>query len=114
MIRAVKCRGRQKRASEEISGTGAKGQQNRDQRDQPNKEERVQGDHSGVATSARTKGSEGTDTEERVQGITKGAASARTKGIEGDQASKAKSKGRTDQDRRLLKHYQRPIQGAKV
>ena len=107
----------------EISGTEAKEQQNRDQRDQPNKEERVQGDHSGVATSARTKGSEGTDTEERVQGITKGAASARTKGIEGDrhrragprdQASKAKSKGRTDQDRRLLKHYQRPIQGAKV
>ena len=45
------------------------------------------------------KGSKGTDTEERVQG---------------DQASKAKSKGRTDQDRRLLKHYQRPIQGAKV
>ena len=50
----------------EISGTGAKTRQNRDQRDQPNEEERVQGDRKGEAASARTKGSKAGDQESKA------------------------------------------------
>ena len=96
MIGAVKCRGRQKRASEEISGTGAKGQQNRDQRDQPNKEERVQGDRKG-SDKRKNRGIEGTDTEGRVQGIKRRKPNQRgeqTKTGGGGDTTRSQSKGR--------------------
>ena len=89
----------------EISGTEAKRQQNRDQRDQPNKEERVQGDHKGSG-KRKNRGIEGGGS--RVESQIKGANRPRSEAVEtlpeanqrgesvvsGETDSKSQSKGR--------------------
>ena len=83
----------QGRASEEISGTAAWTRQNRDQRDQPNKEEKVQGDHKGNSDKRKNQGIEGDRHRREGPRDHKGSDKRKNRGIEGDQGSKAKSKG---------------------
>ena len=113
MIGAVNRRETKESQRREISGTEAKRQQNRDQRDQPNKEERVQGDHKGSGKRknqrdqrgpAPKSGSKGSCVESQI----KGANGPRSEAVEtlpeanqrgesvvsGETDSRSQSKGR--------------------
>ena len=106
----------------EISGTEAKNAT--EQRPEgTNTEERVQGDHRGTATSARTKDQRG-PTPKSVQGDRKGSGKRKNQGIKGDRHRREGPRGSSvesqikgaiwTKNRRLLRHYQKPIQGAIV
>ena len=107
------------RKGRSIARKKAKESQQRDLRDQS-----VDATDQGPKGTERFKGSQGRSDKRNDQGIEgnregsrdhsrRRSSKHRDQGIEGSSVE-GQSKGRTYQDRRLLKHYQRPIKGAKV